>query len=225
MAVTLSVVRSVKYTGCKGEWVIKGVDTKECEGTVFVKLSTQNSSLSTMLGNKGGFRCLSRSIGLRHLKQLRNDHLQADPPAAEDDCTLFDDASPKPSPSKKAKATTKDRCVEVEIEIDGVAKAVKLLLSSYRDGPLFIAFEDDTVHAVFKYIIDHGFDTETPSKRQDEEPLPPGIWRHPKGYIVNYTDTMGNKRKKYTKVLETAFKIYSGGIVPAVKEDEELSES
>lgn len=228
MAVTLSVVRSVKYTGCKGEWVIKGADMKECDGNVFVKLSTQNSSLSTMLGNKGGFRCLNRSVGFRNLKQLRNDHLKADSPA-EDDCTLFDDAAPKPSPSKNARVRPADHCVEVEIEIDGVATAVKLLVSSYRDDPLFIAFEDDTVHAVIKYILDNGFDVETPckSKRKGEEALPAGIWRHSKGFTVNYTDDMGIKRQKFTTSMDKALKIYAGEIKPAAKEDdlEELHES
>ena len=218
MAATLCVARSVKRNGCKGEWLIKDEDVKECGGIVFVKLSAQNSSLSTLLGNMGGYRCLSRSIGFRNLKQLRNQNLV---PVLDVACTLFDDAPPKPSPSKVPRAVLKcpDSCLQVEVEVDGVATAVNLLLSSYRDDSLFIAFEEHTINAVLKYIIEKGFDAEPTckSKHKRDGPLPTGIWRHVKGYTVNYTDSIGNKRQKFTKILDTALKIYAGEIDPDVK--------
>ena len=120
MAATLNSSRSVKIDGIKGEWIIKDKDTQECDGVQYVRMSVQSSSLSALLGNVGGYRCLNRSIGFRkllELKEQRSEEQLDNHAAAADACTLFDDV-PAQRPRKVPRAAPKLRhetgsCVEL----------------------------------------------------------------------------------------------------------------
>ena len=51
---TLQMIREVSIPGSKLNWKIKHDEVVTVDGEAFVKLSTTNSSLSSLLGNKGG---------------------------------------------------------------------------------------------------------------------------------------------------------------------------
>ena len=218
MAATLSVSRSVKIDGLKGEWNIKDKDTKQCNGVIYVKMCVRSSSLSTMLGNMGGFRCLSRSIGLRKLLELKVQRIEEqldNHAAAADACTLFDDV-PTERPRKVPKMSNIETGSGVELEVNGETVTVEILLSKLKDS-LFVAFEAENIQTVIKYIMEAGFDDGGAKKvkkkaiedNEDVQELPVGIWRQGKGYSVGYTDTNGKKGRKHKNSLEAALRFFA----------------
>ena len=236
MAATLSVSRSVKIDGMKGEWNIKDKDTKQCNGVLYVKMCVRSSSLSTMVGNVGGSRCLYRSIGFRKLRELKEqrteEQLDSQPDAAADACTLFDDV-PTQRPRKVPKVAPKSRLETssgVELEVNGETVTVEILLSNQKDT-LFVAFEAENIQTLIKYIMEAGFDEEKVVKKKDKDhadvqELPVGVWRHGKGYSVGYTDTNGKKCRKYKNSLEAALRFYADPSEDTSDDDkDELCES
>lgn len=213
--ITMSMLRAVKIDNCKGEWIIRDGDIKHVDDIVFVKLCTQNSSLSTLLGNTGGFRCLTRSIGYNKIRELRNDQATlADAP----ECNLFgddddddDDALKKKTKNKK-RSSPKRLCAEldtrdimtIDLKHGDVTHKVKLLRPKSIDDCVFIAFEKDTIQPIMKYIKEKGFAAEVRMRHKKPDSIPEGIWRHSKGFLVNYTNAHGVKRLKLKPTLAEA---------------------
>ena len=231
MAATLSVSRSVKIDGLKGEWNIKDKDTKQCNGVTYVRMCVRSSSLSTMLGNVGGFRCLSRSIGFRkllELKEQRSEEQLDNHAAAADACTLFDDV-PTERPRKVPKMSNIETGSGVELEVNGETVTVEILLSKLKDS-LFVAFEAENIQTVIKYIMEAGFDDGVAKKKakdhEEVQELPVGIWRQGKGYSVGYTDTNGKKGRKHKSSLEAALRFFADPSEDTSHDDkDELCES
>ena len=94
MAATLATSRSVKIDGISGEWVIRDQDTQSCNDVVYIKVDKDDSRLSSFLGNRGGYRCMRRSIGLTKLFDMRNKQLLKPDDAK---CTLFDEVESSPA--------------------------------------------------------------------------------------------------------------------------------
>ena len=69
---TCELSRTIEIAGYKKEWQIKSDEIVIVDETCFVKLNVGNSSLSSVIGNVGGYLCLSRSIGLQELTDFRN---------------------------------------------------------------------------------------------------------------------------------------------------------
>lgn len=201
-AVSLDTHRVVSVAGCKDPWVIKQNDVMTIDEDVFVKLNTRNSSLSTMLGNQGGFRCLSRSNGYHELLKLRNDKAFA----AETGCNLFE--TPKKKPKRKSlQRHAADRMnpgsISVVLNIENSDYIIKIVRPSMPTDCLFVAFEQDTIQPVIRWLQDKGFKDVNP-KRTPKPTLPKGIYRHPKGFTVSYTDSDGSKRRKLKAELSEA---------------------
>lgn len=225
--ITMSVLRTVKIDNCKGEWIIREGHIKHVDDLVFVKMCTQSSSLSTLLGNQGGFRCLTRSIGYNEIKQLRNDQASL---ADEPECNLFgdddDDDALKKRKSKK-RSLPKRPCAEldtrdvmmIDLEHGGITHRVKLLRPNSADECVFIAFEEDTIQPIFNYIQEKGFDEEVRRRHKKSDEIPEGIWRHSKGFLVNYTNAHGVKRLKLKPTLAEAMQFHADPV-----DDEELDE-
>jgi hypothetical protein len=213
MTALLTMRRSVKIDGLTGEWIIREKDTKECNGVKYVKVSKEDSSLSSLLGNVGGYFCLRRSIGFRNLVELRNEQLK---PAVEATCTLFDDVPEQPDRASKSRPVYESRAPDgscVALEVGGATAEIKVLLATHRCS-MFVAFEAETIQTVIKYFLEAGFDpkkVKTKRNADDAEmdELPAGVWRYPKGYSVAYTHTDGRKCRKYMRNLCDALKFHA----------------
>ena len=214
MAATLATSRSVKIDGISGEWVIRDQDTQSCNDVMYIKVDKDDSRLSSFLGNRGGYRCMRRSIGLAKLFDMRNKQLLkpdddvAPSPAAK--CTLFDDV--ESSPAAKSRPVYESRTPAgsyVEVQVGGTSLRIKMLVSSRR-SKMYIAYEADSMEVFFKYVLQEGFRTDTLRHRDDAgNALAAGIWRHARGKLagycsVAYSSSDGKKRRKYVKSLEDA---------------------
>ena len=87
-AVKLS--HTVQVEGNPRTWTIKHNDIKIIDDVEFVKMLAESSTLSSLLGNQGGYLCLSRSNGYDKLVKLRNDQACAAVFMPADACTLFE---------------------------------------------------------------------------------------------------------------------------------------
>ena len=190
----------VSIEGAKKPWIIKQKDVTTVDGQGFVKLCTKNSSLSSLLGNRGGYLCLGRSNGYHELVQLRNDQAFA----AEDACSLFDATPTKKKPKTKKGETKRaaDRApIEVVLRMNNFDYIVKLLRPSTPSDALFAAFEENSIARIIKWIQDRGFKDVNPKRAQRSSELPKGVYAHPKGFLVGYTDSDGNKKRKFKPEL------------------------
>lgn len=209
MAATLATSRSVKIDGISGEWVIRDQDTQSCNDVMYIKVDKDDSRLSSFLGNRGGYRCMRRSIGLTKLFDMRNKQLLK-PDDAQTKCTLFDDV--EPSPAAKSRPVYESRTAAgscFEVQVGGTSLEIKMLVSSHR-SKMYIAYEADSMEVFFKYVLQEGFRPETLRHRDDDgNELAAGIWRHARGKLagycsVAYSSSDGKKRRKYVKTLEDA---------------------
>jgi hypothetical protein len=205
MAATLATSRSVKIDGISGEWVIRDQDTQSCNDLVYIKVDQDDSRLSSFLGNRGGYRCMRRSIGLTKLFDMRNKQLLK-PDVAQTKCTLFDDVAAKSRPVYESRTPAGSY---VEVQVGGTSLRIKMLVSSHRSR-MYIAYEADSMEVFFKYVLQEGFRTDTLRHRDDAgNALAAGIWRHARGKLagccsVAYSGSDGNKRRKYLKSIEDA---------------------
>ena len=211
MAATLATSRSVKIDGISGEWAIKDQDTQSCNDVMYIKVDKDDSRLSSFLGNRGGYRCMRRSIGLAKLFDMRNKKL-IKPDDAK--CTLFEDV--ESSPAAKSRPVYESRTAAgscFEVQVGGTSLEIKMLVSSHR-SKMYIAYEAVSIEVLFKYVLQEGFRPETDSTKlrhrdDDQHALPAGIWRHARGKLagycsVAYSSSDGKKRRKYVKTLEDA---------------------
>jgi len=193
----------VSIEGAKKPWIIKQKDVKTVDGQLFVKLCSKNSSLSSMFGNRGGYLCLGRSNGYHELVQMRNNQAFA----AVDACRLFDVSPTKKKPKTKKGETKRavDRApIDVVLHMSNFDYIVTLLRPSTPSDAIFVVFEENSIARIIKWIQDKGFKDANPKRTQRSSELPKGVYAHPKGFLVGYTDSDGNKRRKFKPELSQA---------------------
>ena len=190
---------TVQVEGNPRTWTIKHKDIKIIEKVEFVKMSAKSSTLSSLLGNQGGYLCLSRSNGYDKLVKLRNDQACAAVSMPADACTLFE--TPVKSKRQTMQMITQKRenpeVMNLELNINGAVHPIKVLKPASPSDAIFAAFEEDTISAILKFIETNGFtDASLKRKRiQSAEVLPKGVHRCDKGHKVNYTKGSALRRK------------------------------
>lgn len=201
---SLSVCREVTMPDSRHTWRIKNDDVIHVDDSVFVKLNASNSSLSGIIGNHGGYLCLSRSHGYKELFQLRakaSEHMQKDD-EEEDGPTLFDDVKqPKP---KRLSLTDMKKARENHETVLTVMldeKPVVMLAAIHPTDSIYVLFEDATITIVLSYLTSKPFDDEKRPKNPLQ--LPKGIKRHKLGFAVTY-NTEGVTRTKIRRSLDDA---------------------
>ena len=214
LTAVLQMTREVSLPGSKRCWKIKHDEVVTVDGEAFVKLSVTNSSLSSLLGNKGGYLCLSRSHGYKAIVELRN---KEDDRAKEEDhrqgeCNLFDDAKKiKIVRSRTAMADDRQhnhRPITVSIGFPpNIPSQVVLLQPVHPSDAVYIKFEDVTVSAVLDWVRKHQFSAAKRTRNPDM--LPIGISRHSKGFIVTYTAEDGSLKRKLLHELDSALAFHA----------------
>ena len=190
---------TVQVEGNPRTWTIKHNDIKIIDDVEFVKMSAKSSTLSSLLGNQGGYLCLSRSNGYDKLVKLRNDQACAAVSMPADECTLFE--TPVKSKRQTMQMITQKRenpeVMNLELDISGAVYPIKVLKPAFPSDAIFVAFEEDTISAILKFIETNGFtDASLKRKRiQSAEVLPKGVHRCDRGYRVNYTEGSALRRK------------------------------
>ena len=143
---------------------------------------------------------MSRSNGYDKLVKLRNDQAFAAASMPANECTLFD--TPVKSKRQTMQMITQKKhdnpeVVNLELGISGAVYPIKVLKPAFPSDAIFVAFEEDTISAILKFIETNGFtDASLKRKRiQSAEDLPKGVHRCDKGYRVNYTEGSALRRK------------------------------
>ena len=87
--------------------------------------------------------------------------------------------------------------MNLELDISGAVYPIKVLKPAFPSDAIFVAFEEDTISAILKFIETNGFtDASLKRKRiQSAEELPKGVHRCDKGYRVNYLEGSALRRK------------------------------
>ena len=219
LAATCELARSIHVSGSQKHWQIKSDESIMIEDTCFVQLNARNSSLSSVLGNVGGYLCLTRSIGLKELTDLRNaevHRLRQDELAAEQsekECNLFDDV--KAIIMKRTRQNIKEErlnrraCVVPLCIIPFKPVPVTMLRPIHPTDAVYIEFENDVVSVVLTWLTEKGF---VESKRaRNPEQLPKGISRVGRlgSYIVMYTAKDGSKKRKLKRELPDALAFHA----------------
>ena len=186
---------TVQVEGNPETRTIKHNDIKIIEKVELMKMSAKNSTLSSLLGNQGGYLCLSRSNGYGKLVKLRDDQAFAAVSMPADECILFE--TPVKSKRQTMQMITQKRenpeVMNLELDISGAVYPIKVLKPAFPSDAIFVAFEEDTISAILKFIETNGFtDASLKRKRiQSAEVMPKGLHRCDNGYRVNYTKVSG----------------------------------
>jgi hypothetical protein len=203
-AVSLFKACVVSMDGRKRPWIIKQRDVKTADDQEFVKLCTRSSALSSLAGNHGGYLCLGRSNGYHELVQLRNDQAFSAEPA----CSLFDGETSKkkakPTKDQSKRAADHKPTMEIVLHMNAVDYKVKLLRPLTPTDAIFAAFEQDTIATILQWIQTKGFKDANPKRKQRSSELPKGVYEHPKGFLVSYTDSDGSRKRKFKPELSQA---------------------
>ena len=214
LTAALQMTREVSLPGSKRCWKIKHDEVVTVDGEAFVKLSATNSSLSSLLGNKGGYLCLSRSHGYKALVELRNKEAERakEEEIRQAECNLFDDAKKfKIVRSRTAMADDRQhnhRPITVSIGFPpNMPSQVVLLRPVHPSDAVYIKFEDVTVSAVLDWVGKHQFSAAKRTRNPDM--LPKGISRHASGFIVAYTAEDGRVKRKLLHELDSALAFHA----------------
>ena len=225
LTATLQMIREVSLPGSKLHWKIKHDEVVTVDGEAFVKLSATNSSLSSLLGNKGGYLCLSRSHGYKALVELRNKEagLAKEEEIRQAECNLFDDAKKfKIVRSRTAMADDRQhnhRTITVSIGFPpNIPSQAVLLRPVHPSDAVHIKFEGVTVSAVLDWLGKHEF-SGAYKRTRNPDMLPKGISRHASGFIVAYTAEDGRVKRKLLHELDAALAFHADP--SAVDEDTE----
>ena len=196
----LEMSRSVSLPGSKHVWKIKSDETQVVDDEVFVRISTKNSSLSSMLGNVGGFCCLTRSEGLQKLMELRNK--QSELP--EGGCTLFEEQQPlkkRQSRSAMDKAR-REPITTIQVPVghgDDDVTSVMMLKPVHPTDSVMVRFEETDISTVLGFLMKCPFASIKRSRNPDK--LPDGISRLGESdFLVKYTIEGILKRKKFSDI-------------------------
>jgi hypothetical protein len=219
IAATCELARSINVSGKKQHWQIKSDESVMIEDTCFVQLNARNSSLSSVLGNVGGYLCLTRSNGLKELTDLRNAEVhrlrQAELEAeqSENKCNLFDDVKAiilrRSKQDIKEERLNRRTCVIYLGMVPFMPVRVTMLRPIHPTDAVYIVFEDDVVSVVLTWLIEKGF-VETKRARNPEQ-LPKGISRIGRlgCYQVMYTAKDGSKKRKLKHELADALAFHA----------------
>ena len=232
----LASFKSVSFPNSKATWHIGVEDTLVLDDIVFVRLSKGNSSLSSLVGNIGGYLCLRFSKGLEALQDLRN---AVAPQASDADCSLFDDtpkSSKKPRLSRGEMSGLREnpQIIDIAFKLQGVEDdiVVKTIRAVHPRDCMWIEFEPEAIGAVIQFLSEGGFHERGKRKRvAQEEKLPQGIhtvrrYNGDLGYRVVYTTNDGVKKFKSLNTLESALAFHADpeAAVAADCEDEDDDE-
>ena len=207
----LSVIRSVTLPDRKHVWRIKDEDTVVIDDTPFVRLNKWSSTLSSLLGNVGGFMCLKRSQGLDALQELRKTASEHD--AETDECSLFDvQKTPKKRAVSKGamnSARQHPQIVDVGLQLQGEAEpiAVRLIKAVHPTDCVWVEFKEEPISAVIQFLIEGGFNGSKRAKHADQQ-LPVGVQRRKAGFRVKFKHE--NKYKfKCVRSMEDAIRFHA----------------
>lgn len=209
---SLASHRTVSFLENKAVWNIAAEDTLDIDGVIFVRLNKGNSSLSSLVGNIGGYLCLKWSKGLESMQQMRN----AVRDVASDDAgesSLFDEA---PRTSNKRIHTSRDvlknqrqhpRIVEIQLKLKDEEDviSVKTIKAIHPNDCVWIEFVDEAIGAAIQFMVEGGFHDRAKRKRQLEEELPGGMQKRRMyngevGYRVQYKKDELIKFKCFTNL-------------------------
>ena len=195
----LEMSRSVSLPGSKHVWKIRSDETQVVDDEVFVRISTKNSSLSSMLGNVGGFCCLTRSEGLQKLMELRNK--QSELPAGG--CTLFEEQQPikkRQSRSDIGKARREpSQTMKVPVGHGDDVQSVVMLKPAHPSDSVMVRFEETDISTVPGFLMKCPFASNKRSRNPDK--LPYGINRLGESdFLVKCTIEGILKRKKFSDI-------------------------
>ena len=214
----LASFKSVSFPNSKATWHIGAEDTLERDDLVLVRLNKGNSSLSSLVGNIGGYLCLRFSKGMETLQDLRNAVVSEAPDASE--CSLFDDA-PKSSKKRVSRGDMKDarrhpQIIDIALKLQGVEDAIviKTIKAVHPNDCVWVEFDPEAISAAIQFLIEGGFHDRVRRKRvaQDEE-LPNDIQRRRRyngevGYRVVYMSE-GVSKTKCLNTLEAALAFHA----------------
>jgi hypothetical protein len=189
--------RTVSFEKIKAEWIITDEDTVDLDGVIFVRLNKGNSSLSSLVGNIGGYLCLKWSKGLESLQQMRNAVRDVAPDDAGE-CSLFDESPPKMQKRNRPIADIihqrqHPQIVEIQLKLKDKEDhiSIKTIKAIHPNDGVWIEFECEAIGAAIQFIIEGGFHDRAKRKRQLEEELPSGMQKRRMyngewGYRVQY---------------------------------------
>ena len=219
----LSMTREITLPGVPATWKIRADDTMTVDDEVFVKLCCRNSSLSSLLGNKNGYLCLTRSQGYKALLELRNRECArvAVEEKQDDGCNLFDDVkkkSPRRSRTELEEARRHHRPITVNVDVlaNGL-QPVSMLRSTVAKDSIYIKFDEDSISTVLHILTTMGFDDNKKARNPDQ--MPKGIARHRTGYIVQYTAKCGSKKRKLLHAVDEALAFHANPLADEETED------
>jgi hypothetical protein len=220
----LALTREVTLPGTQHTWRIKADEMLEVDGDTFVKLETKNSSLSGLIGNKGGYMCLSRSHGYKALFELRNQESArvTQEELKDEGCSLFDEVKKiKVVKSRDDLRADRDNHRVVTILLGFppcIPSNVVMLRQVHPLDSLFIKFEETSITAVLEYISSMLFESARRTRNPDQ--LPKGIKRHELGYLVRYKTCSGQHKHKLRRTMDAAIAFHADPFA----EDEEPEE-
>ena len=181
------------------------------DGTVFVKLSTQSTSLRGLISSSNDAIengvTLSNSTGLKLLVDKRNAAQQQsfEESSRESECNLFDAPKKKPrvlnSRDQVKELRTAPQSLTLTLTVDGEPRTVKVLRPVHPLDSVFVEYEASTMGAVLAYLRTAGFDE---SKRQRSTGLPKGVHRRKQGFMVSFEKPDGLIGRKFVKGVDDA---------------------
>ena len=226
MLATLKSAYEVSLPCTPHMWKIPSKDVISMDGNIFVKLCTRNSSLSSLIGNVGGFLCLTRSDGYKALMKLRNHEteiqnaeLQKEEAALAGECNLFDEVKKIKKRISRSDAAreraNRSRTVDVELELDNCDTVVVTMLRPvHTSDHIYIKFVEDNVSYVLHWLRHHSFSEHKRPRNPDN--LPKGVYRQSNKFMVVYTAADGSTKRKRHHDIESALAFHAD---PAAADD------
>ena len=196
----LDMTRSVSIPDSKHVWKIKPDETQVVDDEVFVRINTKNSSLSSLIGNVGGFLCLTRSEGLQKLVELRNKQSEL----TARGCTLFEEQQ---QPIKKRQSRSDigkarrepSQTMKVPVGHGDDVQSVVMLKPAHPSDSVMVRFEETDISIVLDFLMNSPFASNKRARNPDK--LPHGINRLGESdFLVKYTTEGILKRKKFSDI-------------------------
>jgi hypothetical protein len=191
----------------KATWVVRPDMLIRVEDQTFVRLTTWDRSLISIITNIAGVdlptKCrpsLAGCPGYQSLKSLRNASLTANDDEATAANALFGDSAaatlkakaPRISRAAMAELRSNPQVTELTIQVSGRAPLSLLVLKpGHSNEDMSVHLEPDTLDYVFTYIAEQGVAIEDLlAKRQYGGDHGPGVWRMGSAGLVRKIDAV-----------------------------------